>query len=219
MNETLPSLQALDADGAIQETMAAAPEHTRAAFLKRAGGGLAGGGLLMALAADAASAATPRDVSILNFALTLEYLEAAFYAEALRKGALRGRLAAFADHEATHVVALRKALGSAAVKKPRFDFQSTTSSAATFTATSITLEDTGVKAYKGQAPRIQSDAVLKAALAIHAVEARHASWIRDLAGQSPAPVAFDTALTMGQVLAAVAKTGFIVAAPAPRFTG
>jgi hypothetical protein len=71
------------------------------------------------------------------------------------------------------------------------------------------LEDTGVQAYQGQTPFITSNAIFKAAIAIHPVEARHAAWIRNLAGQAPAPAAFNPALTKDQVLAAVTGTGFI----------
>ena len=116
-------------------------------------------------------------------------------------------------------------LGSKAVKKPTFNFQGTTEDRAKFTATAIVLEDTGVAAYKGQAGLIKDDAVLKAALSIHTVEARHASWIRHIAGKKPAPAAFDEPLTMAQVLAAVKKTNFIWTTAttdstrAPGFTG
>jgi hypothetical protein len=61
-------------------------------------------------------------------------------------------------------------------------------SKAAVTATSIKLEDTGVQAYQGQTPFIKSQDVLKAAISIHPVEARHAAWIRNLAGRAPAPV-------------------------------
>ena len=75
--------------------------------------------------------------------------------------------------------------------------------------TAITLEDTGVQAYQGQAAFIKSQAVFKAAISIHPVEARHAAWIRQLAHQNPAPAAFNPSMTKSQVLAAVAGTGFI----------
>jgi rubrerythrin len=78
-----------------------------------------------------------------------------------------------------------------------------------FTQTAIALEDTGVQAYQGQAAFIKSQAVFKAALSIHPVEARHAAWIRNLGGMAPAPAAFNPALTKAQVLAAVNGTGFI----------
>ena len=191
------------------------------------GGGLLGSGALLGAVADGAQAATKGDISILNFALTLEYLEAAFYAEANKMGALSGETKLFAKvvaaHEATHVATLKQVLGSAAVKSPKFNFRGTTESASKFRATAQTLEDTGVAAYKGQAPKISSDAYLAAALAIHTVEARHAAWIREIRGSagasasaSPAPAAFDKPLTKKQVLSAVAGTHFIVA---PRSTG
>ncbi len=214
-NETL-TLEAVDVDGAIRETAEAVAGDTRAGFLAKAGllsGGAFGGSTLLAFTAEAAQAQSRSDVAILNFALTLEYLEAAFYTEAEEMGALDGELALFnqvvAAHERAHVRGLRSALGSAAVKSPRFDFRGTTESASAFTSTAIALEDTGVQAYSGQAPRIKSDAVLVSAGRILTVEARHAAWIRDIAGQDPAPRAFDRPLTMRQVLAAVAETRFI----------
>ena len=88
------------------------------------------------------------DIAILNYALTLEYLEAAFYAKALEGGALSGQFRNFADitgqHETAHVQALKKTFGNQAVKKPSFDFQGTTADQDTFAQTAIVLEDTGV---------------------------------------------------------------------------
>ena len=232
----LLTLDEVDADGAIRETLDEVGGDTRAHFLAKAGmfgGGMFGGAALLALTPGVASAATAKsDVAILNFALTLEYLEAAFYTEAERMLDLSGELALFtkvvAAHERAHVRALKEVLGSKAVKKPKFNFRGTTESVSKYRATAQVLEDTGVKAYKGQAPRIKSDAILEAALAIHAVEARHASWIRDLNGNPPAPNAFDPAASRSAVLAAVGETGFIVTARrrrrrtrriAPSFTG
>ena len=227
-------LDQVDADGAIREAQDALETDTRAGLLAKAGafgGGLIGGGALLGLFASKASAQSlsGRDISILNYALTLEYLEAAFYTEAEEMGALDGELALFAQvvgaHERAHVRALKQVLGRRAVKKPRFNFRGTTESARQFAATAQVLEDTGVAAYKGQAARIRSNAILEAALAIHAVEARHAAWIRDINGASPAPAAFDAPATMSQVLRAVAATRFIAPArqttsqSAPRFTG
>jgi rubrerythrin len=231
MEETL-TLEQVDVDGAIRETAEQAAGDTRAGFLARAGmlgGGLLGSGALLGLMAEGAQAQSSSDIAILNFALTLEYLEASFYAEALRMGGFSGELRTFtrvvARHEATHVAALKQVLGRRAVKKPKFNFRGTTENARKFKATAQVLEDTGVAAYKGQAPLIKSDAVLKAALAIHSVEARHAAWIRDIRGQNPAPRAFDQALSRNQVLARVAATHFIVArrrrrgGGGPAFTG
>lgn len=212
-----PTLDELDRDGALREAADAVSD--RATFIKRSGAFVGGGLLLGSLpVAFAGAAGTPSgDVKILNYALTLEYLEAAFYAEAVSKGALDGSLKTFANvvaqHEAAHVAALQKALGSAAVKKPTFDFKGTTSDAKKFAGTAQVLEDTGVSAYEGQATAIQTPAVLMAAGSILPVEARHAAWIRDIngAGNSPvpAPDAFNPELSMSAVLAAVKQTGFI----------
>jgi rubrerythrin len=182
---------------------------------------LAGAGGLASLLLPKAASARPggskaQDVKILNYALTLEYLEAAFYAEALRMGytgAVGRFVSVVASHEATHVATLKGVLGSKAVKSPKFDFKGTTRQWKTFLRTSKVLEDTGVAAYQGQAPLIHQNAVLGPAGAILAVEARHAAWVRDLlyAGKSvkPAPEAFSTPMSMSQVLSAVKKTGFI----------
>lgn len=229
------TLDEVDRDGAIAEAMDTLERFadSRAGFLRKAAlavGGVVGGGAALGALAAPAGAVTTGDVAILNYALTLEYLEAAFYTEASRMGALTGDVAKLARivgaHERAHVAALQKALGSAAVKKPWFDFKGTTENEAAFKKTAQVLEDTGVMAYAGQAPLIASDQVLGAALAIHTVEARHASWIRHLNGASPAPSAFGPAKTMQQVLAAVTATGFIAKAPAttssggsPSFTG
>jgi rubrerythrin len=216
-------LAELDVDGAIQETAEQVDPFTRASFLRKAGlgvGAVAGGGALLgALPQLALGASVPKsDIAILNFALTLEYLEAAFYAEAVSKGNFSGETKAFADvvaaHEAAHVAFLRKALGAKAVKKPKFDFKGTTADVAKFQATAQALEDTGVAAYLGQAGNIKSKAILKAAGSILPVEARHAAWIRDIRGRGqapvPAPAAFEGARTKAQILAKVKATGFIV---------
>ncbi len=216
MTNEILTLEAVDADGAIRELAAEAAGDTRAGFLAKAG--LLGGGAFgvsALLGTGEALAAGKRDVSILNYALTLEYLEAEFYTRAENSGKLKGQLAQFAKvvgaHERAHVKALKAALGRKAVKKPRFDFKGVTKQQKAFLETAVVLEATGVSAYAGQAPRIKSDAVLKSALAIHAVEARHASWALQLSGKRGAPTAFDAPLTMKQVLKAVGKTGFIKA--------
>src|SRR5699024_2134402 len=138
------------------------------------------------------------------YALTLEYLEAAFYREGRAQAGLKGEVARFArvagGHEAAHVAALRKVLGSKAVKSPAFDFGATTQSQRAFAATALAVEDLGVSAYAGQGPRLKQVPVIQAALAIHSVEARHAAWIRNILGRSPAPAAFDPARDMKQVL-------------------
>jgi rubrerythrin len=152
------------------------------------------------------------DIAILNYALTLEFLEAAFYKEA-SAGKLSGEAAKFAStvgaHEQAHVEALQKVLGSKAVKSPKFKFGDATSKAK-FLPTAMVLETTGVSAYQGQATKIKTPAVLASAGAILAVEARHAAWVTDIIGKDPAaPAAFSTAKSMQQILSAVKGTGFL----------
>lgn len=218
----LPPLDVLDEDGAIREALDKTKGDTRATFLRKAaiGGGalLSSGAIMGAMPALAnARGSYSRDLSILNFALTLEYLEAAFYVRAVKQGNLRGEAAKFArvvrDHETTHVRALKatiQKLGGTPVKSPKFNFRDTTRDQRKFVATAIALEDTGVRAYLGQTPRIHLGPVLAAAASIATVEARHASWIRNIAGQEPAPLAFDTHWGADSVLKQVKATGFIV---------
>ena len=215
----LITLESLDADGAIQEAAYAVdPEGaaTRADFFKKAaigGGSIVAGGVIFAglpaLALGAPSKA--QDVAILNYALTLEYLETAFYKEARAKAGLKGETATFAKvvygHEAAHVKALKSVLGSKAVASPKFNFGATTGSQTTFQKTALAVEDLGVSAYAGQGPRLKQTAVIQAALSIHSVEARHAAWMRNIVGVNPAPNAFDPARSMSQVLAVAG--GFI----------
>jgi hypothetical protein len=222
-------LDQLDRDGALRETAAGLPHETRKDFLL---GTLAGGGAALAalVLAEPGTAATQTDVDILNYALTLEYLQAAFYTEAERRRALRTAVAKETTRvlgavERAHVRALRDALGSAAVAKPFFDFGGVTEDEDAFIKTAVAFEDLGTAAYKGQAYRIDSPALLAAAVSIHSVEARHAAWIRYLAGAQPASSAFDKPKSMAEVRRLVASTGFIVQRPRtrsraePRFTG
>jgi hypothetical protein len=221
MHEQLSAVD-FDGDEAVAEAMAGLDEAatTRGGMLRKVGT-VAGIGAATVLLPGIASArnggSKANDVKILNFALTLEYLESAFYAEALQRGGFSGSVLNFAQvvagHEATHVATLKSVLGSKAVKSPSFDFKGTTRKWSTFLRTSKVLEDTGVAAYQGQAPLIHQNAVLAPAGAILAVEARHAAWVRDLlyAGKSvkPAPDAFSVPMSMSEVLSAVKKTGFI----------
>jgi rubrerythrin len=218
------TMNTVDRDGALAETAGRLGE-TRAGFLAKsavAGGGLVGGGAVLGLLAPAALAqeqegeAPASDTDIANFALTLEELEAAFYAEAIARGSLTGEALQFAQvagaHEAEHVTALRGVLGPAAIARPTFAFGAATADPAAFLATAIELEATGVQAYKGQAPLIRSRALLAAALSIHSVEAKHTAWVRLIAGRVPIPVPLDKPLTRENVLSKLGRTGFIVAA-------
>jgi len=187
---------------------------TREAFLLRAT--LAAGATYGALSATpfitkALAQESGGDVDILNFALTLEFLEANFYTTALKKvpglSAVEKKLAKqLRDDEDAHVDALTatiKKLGGKPAAKPKFDFGPAFGSRAAFLKTANALEDTGVSAYNGAAPSIQSVEVLGAAGSIVQIEARHASLIRLTRGKPPAPQAFDKPSEMADVLKAV----------------
>ena len=148
------------------------------------------------------------DVDILNFALTLEYLESTFYEEAMKKakpsGELKKLIALLASDEKQHVEALTgtiKKLGGKPVSEPKFNFEYSGTSG--FLKLAETFENTGVSAYNGAAPMIKSKEVLGAAGSIVQIEARHAAAIALQNGQDPAPAAFDPSLSEKQVLKAV----------------
>jgi Ferritin-like domain len=222
------TLDELDRDGALREAFERVGGDSRADFLRKA---TVGGAALAAAfaAAPRASAQAKSDVDILNYALTLEYLQAAFYTEAEREGALRGKPARAASVvgpvERAHVKAFRKALGSAAVKRPAFNFKGVTEDQRKFLETAVAFEDLAVAAYKAKAPDIKSPALLAVAVSIHSVEARHAAWMRRLVDILPAEKAFDEAIEEPEILRIVDSTGFIASPTTtrskgqPRFTG
>lgn len=227
----LPDLGAVDRDDAIGEAAEELLGDSRADLLRKAA---VGSGLLVGLVASPVTPARAQgisatDKSILNFALLLEYLQADFYTEAERLDTLRGTTARQARivgaHERAHVAALRDALGSEAVRKPTFNFRGVTEDQGAFRRTAVAFEDLSVAAYAGQAPRIQSPAYLAAALGILSVEARHAAWIRRIAGRRPASSAFDEPRSRSEVLRLVRATRFIVSdaettgGGRPRYTG
>jgi hypothetical protein len=147
------------------------------------------------------------DVDILNFALTLEYLEADFYRQANKlplKGQYKSLAKEFGANEQEHVDALIATigqLGGKPVKSPKFAFGLKTQK--DFEKLAVTLEDTGVSAYNGAAPMIMSKEVLGAAGSIVQVEARHAAALRFLGGMRPTRGAFDKTLSKAAVLKAV----------------
>ena len=216
------NLDVLDADGAIRDGAEAAG-FDRNSFLKKgavAGGGLIAGGVFFSHLGPAEALISKRkskrnDVKILNYALTLEFLEAAFYKQAVANKAYgtNANLQRFAEvvakHEKTHVDFLKTALGSAAIKSPKFDFGKAVTDEATFAATAQVLEDTGVNAYLGQVVNVFQPGILRAAGTIATVEARHAAWIRFINDANPAPAAFDRPKSEAATLKAVAGTGFI----------
>ena len=149
---------------------------------------------LMAKRAFAQSSALPQGiVDVLNFALTLEYLEDEYYRTGLSSGVIAAAdqpiFSQISAHETAHVALLKGVLGASAVAKPTFDFTAGGTldpfhNYDMFKALSQGFEDAGVRAYKGQAANlISDDAILSTALQIHSVEARHASAVRRLRGQ------------------------------------
>ena len=234
------NLDQVDVDGAIRETAYDATESlesngdTRLDFFKKAGlagGALMGGGAILSALVPGTALAGERgrppssfgtgDIGILNFALTLEYLERDFYNEAGKnqrkgrlglKGSEHAFLQAVMPDEKAHVEFLQKALGSQAIKSPKFNFGNATSDRKTFLETSFKLEDTGVGAYSGQAFNIANVEYLKVALSIVTIEARHSGLIGQITrgknGVAPHGP-FDRKLRADQVLKRVGKTGFI----------
>ena len=154
-------------------------------------------GMFGALSKSAfAQAGLPQQIKdALNFALTLEYLEAEFYTQGLAASGLipstdRAVFQQISKHEDAHVTLLKGVLGSDAVAKPTFDFTANGTFGTVFSdyqvflALSQGFEDTGVRAYKGQAGELMSNNdILTTALQIHSVEARHASEVRRIRSQ------------------------------------
>jgi rubrerythrin len=185
---------------------------SRSSFILRgavAAGSVYGAGMVTPFVRQAFAAGDMGDLDVLNFALTLEYLEAAFYKEAAGISGLSDEATTlvedFGNQEQQHVDALTKtitSLGGKPVAAPMVDFGKL-SSQSQFLKLAVAFEDTGVSAYNGAAPSIKSKEVLAAAGSIVQIEARHAAAVRLLAKEDPSPDAFDPTLNMKQVLKAV----------------
>ena len=158
-------------------------------------------------ATSSSSSSGSSDLAIVNYALTLEYLESQFYAKVAASGLFHGAtlsvLKSFGAEEDQHVLALHKvamSLGTPAAKPTgKFPLKS----AAAVTKLAAAVENLGASAYLGQAGNIQSKEILAAALAIHTIEARHAATLNTLLKQSPTQGAFAKPMSMSQVLAVV----------------
>ena len=183
-----------------------------------AGGGMAlafaGSPAFRALEAAAAQAEFGSDIDVLNYALTLEHLEATFYRQGNEQFSASDFTDAgyaeqayeyfilIGDHEAAHVDTLVQTisgLGGEPVQEAEYDFGY--NDVAGYVGVAQALENTGVAAYTGAAASISDDGLLTAALTIHGVEARHAAYLNNLLGQVPFPEAFETPLSRDEVLA------------------
>jgi ferritin-like protein len=188
-------------------------ELTRRALLKTALGAVAFAaipfGILDGTPIDALAADLPDDIAILNFALTLEHLEARAYREAIASGKLTGKNLAYAQaygaQEAEHVTLLTRAISQAGKtpvsEQATYNFPAFTDEKAVVGFLRL-LEDTGVGAYNGAARYITDKGILAVAGGIVQVEARHAAILRRQAGLPPVPSAVEKILTPDQTLAA-----------------
>jgi hypothetical protein len=196
--------------GKVGSPMAAqGPSLTRAALFRRgafAAGIVAAGAPALVIAAQSSD----RDVEVLNLLLTVEYAQRAFYSQAVDGGGLSGELRSFAEqvrqHEQAHLSLVKGVLGAAAGKEPGYEFGEATRSADAFVDRAARLEDLAVAAYNGQAANVSPEA-FAAAARIVSVEARHAAWIRSIAGRDPAPQTSDEPKTEAQVRAGLAELG------------
>ena len=167
-------------------------------------------GRLVRLADAFASPSKAQDARILQLVLQLEYTHVAFYEQALQKASLQGELRTFAQtalgHERAHVAAIKGALGPKAGPRPSFDFGPAVRNPDEFKQAAIKLEDIAIAGYNGQATNLTAG-TLAAAAKIVSVEARHASWVRTLAGEVAAPEAVDKPMTAKQVSDALREIG------------
>ena len=199
------------AEGSAMHELAHDPS-SRKRFLKMVGGAGAAGAFSIFLAAcgsddesdttgastseDSGAASTKGDLAIVNYALTLEYLESEFYAKVLESGVIKDPKIASAaksikSNEDEHIAALMataEKLGGPAAKAPKTDFSSVIDAGPDkILETAATVENLGSAAYLGQADKIKSKEVLAAALSIHTVEGRHAALLNFVTGKSITP--------------------------------
>jgi hypothetical protein len=179
-----------------------------------AGAGAISGGQLIErflMVGDAlASPSKAQDARILQLVLQVEYTQVAFYEQALRDAGLQGELRHFVQialgHERQHLAAIGKALGPQAGPKPKFQFGRRIKSQNSVLQTAIELEDIAVAGYNGQATNLTKP-TLAAAARIVSVEARHAAWVRAIAGEVAAPDPVDKPITAAQAAQGLHEIG------------
>lgn len=159
-------------------------------------------------ATSTAAPAATGDLAIVNYALTLEYLEDQFYTKVVASGLFSGptlsTLKIFGAEEAEHVAALKAVAMKLGTPAPEPTGKFPLTSAASVALLAAVVENLGAAAYLGQAGNIQSKEILASALAIHTVEARHAATLNTLTKRNPTPNgAFGKPKTMAEVLAVV----------------
>ena len=225
------TLELLDRDEALMESIAVLQGDTRAELLRKAVVG--GAAMLATLAAPAPASAAVSDVEILNFGLRFERLQATFYTEADEFGTVRKMPAAkqrwaevLGAHERSHVRIIKRILGRKAGKRPFFDFHGVTETDDGFTRTAVAMEDLTVALLAGVTPRMHDRRLTAALFGLLTTEERHAAWARHIVNTTPSARSFDEPRSLDGVRATVARTRFIAAPPRmtrqkgrPRFTG
>jgi hypothetical protein len=227
MNDPL-ILDDLDPDGESRATLVETLGVDRADLIL---GALAGAAAWTAARVPRAAAAglTENDTRILRFDLQLEYLQATMYSQALRLGhlrpAVRDAARVVGAHEWAHARALKNILGARAVSRGYFNYHGVTEDERAFLRTAVAFEDLTAALLKYQAVRLDSRRVLAAAISLHSVEARHAAWLRRVAGVLPTLTAFDRPASQAKMRRLIISTHFVAKDPttgarrAPGFTG
>jgi hypothetical protein len=225
------TLEQLDHDEALLESIAILHGESRADFLRKAAVGSAA--MLAVLAAPARASAAVGDVDILNFGLRFERLQATFYTQADELGTI-GKMSArrqrwaevLGAHERAHVRIIKKILGDKAGKRPFFNFHGVTENGDSFTRTAVAMEDLTVALLSGVTPRMHDRRLTAALFGLLTTEARHAAWARNIVGTTPAARSLDEPRSLDSVQGTVTRTHFIAASPRmtkrrrrPRFTG
>ena len=192
---------------------------TRAGALRAmaAGGAVLGGGAVasrvLAPGATAAAPSRTRDAEILAFFLRMEQVQEGLYREAERAGVLDGPLREYvrvvAPQETEHVAFLAARAGSDGGPRPRSDFGDAVRTTEAFRSAAIELEELTLSGYIGQGANLTREAVGDVARIV-SVEARQVAWLRDLAGEDPAPRAADAPREPDDILDELRRRRYIL---------